>query len=234
MEYNSYFCPICGKAYAKNPINCKCGFEGIQYKYDPDELAFRVYKYAKDVFCGRREYEISELICEERDGVVLIRDFKGKRGLEVICAPSETHTLVEGGIVALNRNTRALIINADALEGDLLDESIVTSLFLGERVKGIEGGYFRCGGLKYITVAEGNPYLKSEGNVLFDRQITHLICYPPKKTDEEYIVPQSVKTIGQYAFRFTGNLRRLYLPNGVHLAKDALYPADNNIEILYY
>jgi len=133
MEYNSYFCPICGRAYARNPGDCECGFRGIEYKYNPDELTFRIYKYAKEIFFGKREFEKSELFSCEIGGIDMIDGFAGKRGVEYIEAPSERESYVTYGVAALERNTKALIINADTVDSDFLDESSVTSVFFGKR-----------------------------------------------------------------------------------------------------
>jgi len=233
MEYNSYFCPICGRAYARNPGDCECGFRGIEYKYNPDELTFRIYKYAKEIFFGKREFEKSELFSCEIGGIDMIDGFAGKRGVEYIEAPSERESYVTYGVAALERNTKALIINADTVDSDFLDESSVTSVFFGKRFSRISDGYFKKNGLKYITVHPDNEHFSSDGNVLFNKSKSILICYPPKRTEEEYRAPESVMVVEKLAFRYACNLKRIYLPKTVYLEKDAVYP-EGSIEILYY
>ena len=46
---------------------------------------------------------------------------------------------------------------------------------------------------------------------------TLLIWYPAAKTEEEYIVPSGVKTIGSYAFHSAPNLKKATLPNGLEV-----------------
>ena len=232
MEFRPYFCPICRREYTKNPTNCECGFSGIQYRYDNDELIFRIYKYAKDVFYGKREYAKSELYTDSFETYDMIIDFASKRGVEYIVAPTENETHVSGGVAALNRKTHSLIIDADVVDSEFLDESIVTSVFFGKRFKRIEDGYLKKNGLKYITVHPDNEYFSSDGNLLFDKSRSILIAYPPKRTEEEYRVPDSVKVIGRYAFKFASNLKRIYVPKHVRLEKDCIYPKDS-IEIIY-
>lgn len=61
-----------------------------------------------------------------------------------------------------------------------------------------------------------SPAAKLIDGVLFSNDGTQLICYPPKlpmsKTHGNYIVPQSVTTIYQYAFNFNA-LSHVVLPN---------------------
>ena len=64
-----------------------------------------------------------------------------------------------------------------------------------------------------FTVDSANAFLCAEGGVLFNKDKTRLIKYPTKKTDASYTVPDSVKTIGPYAF-YKVDLTTLNLPEG--------------------
>ena len=66
-----------------------------------------------------------------------------------------------------------------------------------------------------FTVDSANAFLCAENGVLFNKDKTRLIKYPKKKTDASYTVPDSVKTIGRYAFyMIENNLTTLNLPEG--------------------
>lgn len=74
-----------------------------------------------------------------------------------------------------------------------------------------------CPQLQAIHMDKGeSPAAKLIDGVLFSNDGTQLICYPPKlpmsKTHGNYIVPQSVTTIYQYAFNFNA-LSHVVLPN---------------------
>ena len=66
-----------------------------------------------------------------------------------------------------------------------------------------------------FTVDSANAFLCADDGVLFNKDKTRLIKYPKKKTDASYTVPDSVKTIGRYAFyMIENNLTTLNLPEG--------------------
>ena len=66
-----------------------------------------------------------------------------------------------------------------------------------------------------FTVDSASAFLCAEDGVLFNKDKTRLIKYPKKKTDASYTVPDSVKTIGRYAFyMIENNLTTLNLPEG--------------------
>lgn len=71
-----------------------------------------------------------------------------------------------------------------------------------------------CSGLRSIVVAEGNTSYESLNDVLFDKSLTTLICYPSSKTGA-YIVPSSVKTIGEYSFYYSNQLKNITIPSSV-------------------
>lgn len=70
-----------------------------------------------------------------------------------------------------------------------------------------------CSSLTTINVDAGNPNYSSDNGVLFDKNKTTLICYPAGKNGA-YVIPSSVSSIADYAFRFSG-LTSLTIPNSV-------------------
>ncbi len=68
-------------------------------------------------------------------------------------------------------------------------------------LKTIDGSAFAgCSKLTQINVSEQSTNFKTVDGVLFDYDITTLILYPSGKTNSEYIIPETVDTIGKYAF----------------------------------
>ncbi|WP_315602160.1 leucine-rich repeat protein [Treponema socranskii] len=65
-----------------------------------------------------------------------------------------------------------------------------------------------------FTVDSASAFLCADDGVLFNNDKTRLIKYPKMKTDTDYTVPGSVKTIGPYAFYEVGSLTTLNLPEG--------------------
>ena len=66
-----------------------------------------------------------------------------------------------------------------------------------------------CPRLESFTVSKDNEYYASTDGVLYDISGLYLYIYPGGKSDESYSVPDSVKTIGMYAFYDNEYLRTL-------------------------
>ena len=69
-----------------------------------------------------------------------------------------------------------------------------------------------CTKLEEILVDAENTAYASEDGVLFNGDKTELICYPAARAGEEYIVPDSVLRIGEYAFS-SCSLKTILLPD---------------------
>ena len=72
-----------------------------------------------------------------------------------------------------------------------------------------------CYQLTEINVAVDNSAYLSEDGILFNKDKTELICYPAGKTDSTYTVPNTVTTIGDFAFENCEELLSVTLPDSV-------------------
>lgn len=70
-----------------------------------------------------------------------------------------------------------------------------------------------CEDLKEITVNRNNKTYMAVDGVLFNKSGTTLICYPDNKKDEEYVIPEGVTAIADYAFDACENLTNVVLPS---------------------
>lgn len=68
---------------------------------------------------------------------------------------------------------------------------------------------YRCLALESVTVAEGNPVFRSEGNCLIDRE-TNLVLLGGKNA----VIPAGVKGIARYAFAY-GSIESIRIPESV-------------------
>ena len=72
-----------------------------------------------------------------------------------------------------------------------------------------------CMSLNNISVDSANPYFSSENGVLYNKDKTELIIYPPAKTGP-YIIPDSVTGVyTNYAFNKCTSLTSVTIPNNV-------------------
>ena len=70
-----------------------------------------------------------------------------------------------------------------------------------------------------INVASDNPVYASLDGVLFDKTFTTLIQYPPAKSGSSYTIPNTVTTIGDFAFMGNINLTSITFPSSVTIIK---------------
>lgn len=84
-----------------------------------------------------------------------------------------------------------------------------------------------CNSLKAITVDSLNPSYKSSNEVLYSKDGTKIVQYPAGKDDDNYVIDDNVKTIGQGAFFGANRLKSITIPNGVtSLDQYAFYKCD--------
>ena len=69
--------------------------------------------------------------------------------------------------------------------------------------------------LKEIIVSSYNPAYTSENGVLYSKDKSTLIKYPPQKQDSEFTVPDTVTEISNYAFAKCSYLRKVTLGENV-------------------
>jgi hypothetical protein len=92
----------------------------------------------------------------------------------------------------------------------------LTNAVIGSGLAILGGETFdACTNLVAITVDAGNPAFSSLGGVLFNKNQTLLIQYPPSKAGSSYTIPSSVTDIGILAFDTGFRLSALTIPVGV-------------------
>ena len=72
-----------------------------------------------------------------------------------------------------------------------------------------DGAFAECTALTCISVSPANAMYASVDGVLFDREMSELICYPSGKTSRRYTLPHSVTRIAPYAFSSCGSLKEV-------------------------
>lgn len=71
-------------------------------------------------------------------------------------------------------------------------------------------GFAGCVSLEEITVSEKNENYTSIDGVLYTKDKTKLCLYPANKPDENFVIPDSVERVGDFAFLNNRNLKRIY------------------------
>jgi hypothetical protein len=83
--------------------------------------------------------------------------------------------------------------------------------------------FIACYGLTNISVDSGNAYYSIESGVLFNNTKTTLITCPAAGKTGNYAIPNSVTSIGDYAFYDCSGLTSVTIPNSVKSIGDSAF-----------
>lgn len=90
------------------------------------------------------------------------------------------------------------------------------SIIIPETLRSIEYGAFAyCEKLHSISVTPNHQHFTAVADVLFDKKQERLIMYPCGKQESHYIIPDSVKKIGDMAFHSCDKLQSVTIPESV-------------------
>lgn len=87
------------------------------------------------------------------------------------------------------------------------------------------GVFYLCRSLKKITVDSNNPAFTSKDGVLYDKNMTTLIYCP--EAIESVTIPDSIKTIGNSAFKSCGITNSITIPDSVTTIEASAFSGSN-------
>ena len=111
-----------------------------------------------------------------------------------------------------------------AIADKAFEYSDVESITIPSSVKYIgENAFAYTRELKKITVDKNNKYFVVKNNVLYNKDKTRLIKYASEKDYTEFVVPDTVKTIDDYAFCSAPKLKKITIGNNVEHINEAIF-----------
>ncbi len=99
----------------------------------------------------------------------------------------------------------------------------LASLFIPSSVLSIgDIPFYSCFKLAEVNVDPQNPNFASENGILFNKAKSAILFYPSTRTGE-YVIPDSVTSIGSHAFWNCSGLSGITIPNGVTSIGDSAF-----------
>ena len=114
------------------------------------------------------------------------------------------------------------------------DCSSLESIYLPASVFSIGSGPLRgCTSLRSVEVDPRSRSFKSVGSILFNKNKSILIAYPPTLEATEYSIPDSVVTVSDWAFCGCKNLKSIEIPDSVYeIGEGAFYMCEGLEEVV--
>ena len=97
----------------------------------------------------------------------------------------------------------------------------LNSISIGSKLRYIDTTFFEyCSSLSEISVSSENLFFASENGVLYNKNKSQIIMYPPNKSDDTYVVPDTVTIIGHNNYTYYNkiigaNLKTVIIPKNV-------------------
>jgi hypothetical protein len=87
--------------------------------------------------------------------------------------------------------------------------------------------------LTSITVDEGNQYYKSIDGNLYTKDGKTLIQYAAKKDNTSFEIPDSVTSIGDFAFAYCFDLKSITIPDSVTSIGSSAFSSSSLTDVYY-
>ena len=172
------------------------------------------------------EKDVEEIIEEYFSEIIELKnkitelENENAQGLEFCLKDDGTYVVYVGSAKELSSITIPATYKGKAVSGVGVSAfsscTALKNIIIPDSVKSIgEGAFYGCSSLEKIEVSANNEHYKSIDGNLYSKDGTVLIQYTIGKQDNNFIIPNSVITIGNYAFRSCYSLENIVISNSV-------------------
>lgn len=120
--------------------------------------------------------------------------------------------------------------NLKTLDENLFEGCSISVLNIPASVEKIEYGAFANSNITAINIDENNKNYTSSDGIVFSKDMTEIIAYPPLKDDiSSYSIPDGVKAIAPYALKTCWSLSEIKIPDSVVSIGDYAFESDSNL-----
>ena len=173
--------------------------------------------YAEEVMIGGLYYDLDN---KSKTAAVVTNPSRRLNG-DVVIPPTITY----------NGNT---FIVKEIRGYAFMGQHYVESITIPYSVKKIdEWAFVGCLYVKNYYVHSANEDFTDINGVLFNKEKTKIIFYPPGKSNSRYSIPNGVILVGTYCFQYCENLVHISLPNTIAYIQGLAFGGCKNLESIY-
>ena len=209
-------------AFENSPV-AKVVYAGSQAQWNAAGLS-DVFGSSVNVYYGTSDFEI--------DGTTLTA-YKGSN--EKVTVPDYITCIGAGAFKGCDTVKSITIPNSVTAIGEsaFANCSALTGIAIPASVTAIDKWAFDgCSKLSSISVASANASFSASDGVLYNKDKSKLLRYPPNKSGSSYTFPGSVRTIGDSAVASCQNLTRISLTSGVQTIEQYAFDQCANLASL--
>ena len=98
----------------------------------------------------------------------------------------------------------------------------ITSIRIPTSVKEMDGSCFAGCNIAAYEVDENNPHYTAINGVIYSKDLTTLVAFPSAYPHKNFVVPNTTKVLGDYAFR-DSRIESIELPDGLFAIEDGAF-----------
>jgi uncharacterized repeat protein (TIGR02543 family) len=147
---------------------------------------------------------IPEILNGKSVSAIADNAFVNQNGLKTVIIMPASLSIGEGAFLGCTA------LESVSFYGLTTQEKVIT---IPEKVQIGSGAFSDCLAINEFKVSESNAYHTVIGGVLYNKNVTSLICYPSGKTNESFTLPSEVLELGNYSLVNNAELKNIDLQN---------------------